>query len=603
VPSSLSIQQISFLLILAVAFWLLVTERLRSDMVAILIVLALAVMGLLSPSEALSGFGSEPAIIVASVFIMSGAFHRTGLSDVIGSRIGRLAGQSYSRVLAVIMLSVAVLSAFTHHVTTTALMLPVVLTLCRERRLAASKLLMPLSIAASLGTTITIIGAPAFLIASNVLQHYGRPGLGIFSISPIGLALSLAGTLFMLVIGRFLLPEREGARDLSDFYRLDYYFTEVKLLSNSSFIGKTVDEVAATGHYRFTTVGWVRDGKGQCRPLGDTRLREDDVLWVHAPPEDMIAFREEKGIELHPVDKFGLEADRSKDKDNDGDLSQELVQAVIAPQSDLIQRSLQDVDFRARYGAIVVGLWRRGGLLCQELAGIKLEPGDVLVLQGNHESLSRVSNDPAFLLMVPFHGEVRLRRKARLAGAIMLATIVAAALNVLTLEIIMLAGAAAMVLFGCITPRQAYRAVDAKIYVFIAGAIPLGLAMQKTGTAILLAEWLQRAVGGWSPAAILLLIFAIVAVATQFMSDAATTALFAPVAAALAQVLGHAPEPYVVTVAMSAVTAFLTPIGHHGNLLVYGPGHYQFADFTKVGVPLTVLMAFVVVFVSLAIWS
>jgi di/tricarboxylate transporter len=385
----LNIQQISFLVILVIAFWLLITERLRNDIVSVLIILALAITGVLSTSEALSGFGSEPAIIVASVFIMSGAFHKTGLSEAIGAWVGRFAGKGYSKVLVVIMLSVALLSAFTHHVTTTALMLPVVLTLCQERRLSASKLLMPLSFAASLGTTITIIGAPAFLIASNVLQHYGRPGLGIFSISPIGLSLSLAGTLFMLVIGRFLLPEREGGGDLSDFYRLDRYFTELKIRANSSFIGKTVDEVAAKGHYRFLTVGWVRNGRGQCRPLGNTKLMEGDVLWVHAPPEDMIAFRQEKGIELHPVERYELENDRFEA--SEGDPSQELVQAVIAPQSDLIRRSLKDVGFRSRYGAIVVGLWRRGGLLCQELADIKLEPGDVLVLQGNHESLSRVS--------------------------------------------------------------------------------------------------------------------------------------------------------------------------------------------------------------------
>jgi di/tricarboxylate transporter len=405
----------------------------------------------------------------------------------------------------------------------------------------------------------------------------------------------------MLVIGRYMLPRREGGGELSDFFRLDSYFTQVKILPNSSFIGKTMDEVVARGHYSFLTVGWVRDGKGECRPLGNTRLREGDVLWVYASPEDMIGFRQEKALKLHPVERFELKTDRFEAEE--GDLSQELVQAVIAPQSDLIHRSLQDVDFRTRYGAIVIGLWRQGGLLCQEMAGIKLEPGDVLVLYGNHESLSRVSNDPAFLLMVPFHGEVRLRRKARLTVAIMLATIVAAAFNVLALEIIMLAGAAAMMLFGCITLQQAYQSINGKIYVFIAGAIPLGLAIQKTGTAILMAEWLQKAVGEWNPIGILLLIFLIVAVVTQFMSDAATTALFAPIAAALAQVLGQAPEPYVVTVAMAAVTAFLTPIGHHGNLLVYGPGRYQFVDFTKLGTPLTIIVALLVVFLSLAIWS
>ncbi|MCU0574496.1 MAG: SLC13 family permease [Syntrophobacteraceae bacterium] len=598
--SGLNMPQISLSIILVLAFWLLITERLRNDMVAVLIILALAFTGVLSPSEALSGFGSEPAIILASVFIMNGALHKTGLSEAIGAWIGRFAGEGYSRFLAVTMLSTAILSAFTHHVTTTALMLPIVLTLCQERGIPASLVLMPLSFAASLGTTILIIGAPAFLVASTVLQHYGRPGLGIFSIAPIGITLVLAGTLFMLVIGRYILPKRQGGGELSDFFRLDSYFTEVKLLPNSSFIGKTVDEVAAKGHYSFLTVGWVRGGKGECRPLGDTRLREGDVLWVYASPEDMIGFSREKGLKLHPVERFELKTRHFKAGEEG---SQELVQAVVGPQSDIIHRSLQDVDFETRYGANVIGLWRQGGLLCQEMADIKLEPGDVLVLYGDHESLSRVSNDPAFLLMVPFHGEVRLRRKARLAGAIMLGTIVTAAFNLFALEITMLAGAAAMMLFGCITLQQAYQSINGKIYVFIAGAIPLGLAIQKTGTAIVMAEWLQRAVGGWSPIAILLLIYLIVAVVTQFMSDAATTALFAPVAAALAQVLGQAPEPYVITVAMAAVTAFLTPIGHHGNLLVYGPGRYQFADFTKLGAPLTILVALLVVFLSLAIWS
>lgn len=599
-PSSMNFHQTIFLVILILASVLLITEKLRNDIVALLIIIALAVSGVLTPSEALSGFGSEPAIILAGVLVMSGAFHKTGLSDVIGSRIGRLAGTSYSRVLVVTMLSVAILSAFTHHVTTTALMLPVVLTLCQERGLPASRLLMPMAFAASLGTTITIIGAPAFLIAGDVLRHYGRPGLGIFSIAPIGVSLSIAGTIYMLVIGRFLLPLREGGRNLNDFYKLGDYFTELKISRDSSFVGRTVNEIAATGHFQFAQVGWVRGGRGQCRPLGDTRIREEDVLWVHASPEDLIAIQQEKGVELHAIERFGLETKRFEEEEN---ISQQIVQAVVAPQSGLIHRSLQDIDFRARYGAVVIGLWRRGGLLCQELASIKLEPGDVLVLQGDHESLARVSNDPAFLLMMPFHGEARLRRRARRAGLIMLATVIAAAFDIIPLEITILAGATAMVLAGCITVRQAYRSIDTKIFVFIAGAVPLGLAMRKTGTDVLMAEWLRGFVGDWSPIAVLLLVYAVVAVATQFMSDAATTALFAPVAAALGQVMGHAPEPYVVTVAMSAVTAFLTPIGHHGNLLVYGPGRYRFSDFTKTGTPLTVIIAVIVVLVSSAIWS
>ncbi len=597
---SLDTHQICFLVILALACFLLVTERLRNDLVALLIILALAVTGVLSPSEALSGFSSEPAIIIASIFVMSGAFLKTGLADAVGARIGKLAGNSYSRALVVIMLAVSILSAFTHHVTTTAFMLPVVLTFCRKRSIPASKMLMPLSFAASLGTTITIIGAPAFLVASQVLQSAGYPGLGIFSIAPIGLPISLAGVLFMLAAGHLLLPAHANGEDATNLYRLNSYFTELKILPDSPFIDKTVDELTESGGYHFAAVGLTRSGAGQCRPMHDTPLQEGDVLWISATPEDLISFRQAPGIELHPVEKFGIENFRTEADEEE--LAEDLVQAIVAPTADIVHRSIQAIDFRARYGAIVLGLWRRGAFLCQEMSSIALEPGDVLVLQGDREALSRVANDPAFLMLVPFHGEMRLRRKARRSALVLFATIAAATLNVLSLEIIMLAGAAAMVLLRCITPRQAYRSIDVKIFVFIAGAIPLGDAMEKTGTAALLAGWLQGLVGGWSPFFILLFIFAIVAAVTQFMSDAATTALFGPIAIALAAVLGHRPEPFVITVAMAAVTAFLTPIGHHGNLLVYGPGRYRFSDFSRVGTPLTVVVAVMVAFLSLQVW-
>ena len=595
-----SAQQVSFIIILVLAFGSLVTERIRSDLVAVLIVLALAITRVLSPAEALSGFSSEPAIVVVSIFVMSAAFHQTGLADTIGQRIGKLAGKGYSRVVAVLMSSVALLSAFTHHVTTTAVMLPVTMNLSRDRNIPASKLLMPLSFAASLGTAITIIGAPAFLVANDVLQRGQRPGLGIFSIAPIGLSISAVGILFMVLVGRFLLPSRHGAEDLTDRFRLDSYFTELKIRPDSAFLGKSLVEIKKDDHYHFTVVGWVREGRRMPGPFGRRQVKAEDVLLIHATPEDIVTFRQDSGFELHPIEKYGSENGESEV--NLEDISDQLVQAVIAPTSEIIGRTLGDLDFRRRYGAIVIGLWRREGLVQQELARVKLQPGDVLVLQGDEESLATVANDPAFLMMVPFHGESRPRKKAALTAAIMLGTIAVAAFNLLSLEIITLAGAAAMVLSGCISSRQAYRRIDARIYVFIAGAIPLGAAMQKTGTATLMAAWLEKEVGQWPPILVLLTIFVIVAVVTQFMSDAATTALFAPVALALAQAMGRSPEPYVVTVAMAAVTSFLTPIGHHGNLLVYGPGRYQFRDFVRVGTPLTILVALVVTAVSLMIW-
>jgi di/tricarboxylate transporter len=594
------LQQLAFFAILLAAFVLLLTERIRNDVVAILIVLALAASGVLSPREAVAGFSSEPALVVAGIFVLGAGLHRTGLSDRLGAWIGGRAGGGWTRAVAVLMSSVAILSAFTHHVTTTAVMLPITLTLAREHDIPASRLLLPLSFAASLGTTITVIGAPAFLIASGVLQQAGRPGLSLFSIAPIGLALSAAGTLFVLLVGRWLLPDRKGVDDPASRFRLDSYFTEIKVLAGSPMLDRTVGELEADERYHFRVAGWLRGGRRLPTPYHERRVQAGDVLLVRTTPEELVAFRTEPGVELHPVAQYDHGADGHGNVDAE-DLGERLVQVVVAPGSDLVGRSIRDVDVRRRYGALVLGLWRRSGWLDRELAEIRLRGGDVLLLHGDDEAIARVAADPVFLMMVPFHSDARLPSRAPLAGLIMLGTVVAASAGV-ALEMAALGGAVAMVLTRCLTANQAYRAIDARMVVFIAGAIPLGAAMSKSGASTLLAGWLEHSLAGWSQTVVLLVLFGVVAVITQFMSDAATTALIAPVAVALATALGHPPEPYVVTVAMAAVASFLTPIGHHGNLLIYGPGGYRFSDFVISGTPLTALVAVIVTLMAPLLW-
>ena len=596
-------EQLSFFAILLVAFVLLATEKLRNDVVAVLLILALVASGILSPKEALAGFSSEPAIVVASVFVLSAALHATGVSEALGHWIGRLAGGGYARAVAVIMSSVAALSAFTHHVTMTAVMLPVTLDVARRRNIPASKLLIPLSFAASLGTTITIIGAPAFLVASAVLREVGEPGLGIFSIAPIGIALSILGTVYMVVIGRLLVPLRRTDDAKGDRFRLDHYFTEIAVLDDSPFVDKTVDDVEADRRFRVKVVGMMRGGRHLDRGVRDRKIRDGDVLLVRATPDDLVAFRKEPGVELHPVRQYETAtATEARESEDDADeIHERLVQVIVAPASDLIGRTLSEFDFRRRFDAIVLGLWRQRGWLDQELSRIPLSGGDVLVVQGDDAALARIAADPRFLMMVPFHGQPRPRRKAPVAALIMIGTIVAASLHV-PLEIAGLAGAVAMVLTGCLTLRQAYQAIDGRIFVFIAGAIPLGTAMKSSGSSELVASWLEGVVGGWSPVLVLLALYVVVAIVTEFMSDAATTALLAPLAAALAQGLGQPPAAFVVTVAMASVTAFLTPMAHHGNLIVYGPGGYRFSDFARVGTPLTVLIALTVAFMAQWLW-
>lgn len=596
-PLTLTLPQLFIALILVAAFALLLTERIRIDLTAVLIILALAISGILTPEEALSGFSSEPALVIAAIFVMSEAIFRTGLADKLGNFIGRLAGQGYRRMVVVIMLAVAALAAFTHHVTITAIMLPVTLKLCREQNIAPSRLLMPMAFAASLGTTITILGAPAFLIADGILRQTGQEGLGVFTIAPIGLALSLAGTLLMLFLGRFLLPERGGADEGDDRFQLSSYYTELIILPESRLVGRTVEAIEEDEAISWRVVNWLRHGRPRPRPFAAQPVQAGDVLLVRTSPDEIVGIQEAPGLALNPVIKYGETGNGSRPESE-----VRLAQAVIAPNSPLIGQTISQTDFRQQYNTLVVGLWRRKGWVQTELARIKLRAGDVLMLLGDEAAFKYLSEDRSFLMMIPFQGQPFRRHKGPLAGGIMAATVVLAAFNILSLEIALLLGVALVLLTRCLTAEQAYQSIDMRIFVFIAGAIPLGLAMVKTGAAEVVAGWLQGVVGGWPPFFILLLLFLVAAAITQLMSDSATTALLGPVAVALAITLDRPPEPFVVTVAMAAVASFLTPIGHHGNLLIYGPGQYQFRDFLRAGTALTFVVAIIVCILAQLMW-
>jgi di/tricarboxylate transporter len=594
--------QVFLFIILVAAVVLLFTEWIRIDLTAVLIIAALGLTGVLEPEAALSGFSSEPAILLASVFVLNGALYHTGLSARLGAWIKQLAGNSLERVIGVVMPSVALLSAFTHHVTITGLMLPPMLKLSRESEIPASKLLIPLSFAASLGTAITIIGAPAFLIADGLLKQAGQSGLGIFSIAPIGLTISLVGTIFFLLVARFLLPSHRGDEDSGDHFRMEGYYTELVILPDSPLIGQTIQTLEEGQPHDFKVSAWYRNGRPRNRPFGNKKTQAGDVLVIRTDPDRIATIEKEPGIAIQPLEKYKEAFPVQESENGKEDLSSRLVQSVVAPRSELIGRTIGRIDFLENYGVIIVGVWRRKGWLRTELSRVKLREGDVLVMTGDTEALKRISENRSFLMLVPFRGEPKPLHKARLAGAIMILSTIIATLNILPLEIVFLTGALVMILSGCISTQQAYQSIDARIFIFIAGAIPLGLAMQETGTADLLAGWLQGLVSGWAIHWILLSLFIVTGLVTQIMSDAGTTALFGPIAIALARGLDLAPEPFVVTVAMAAVTSFFTPIGHHGNLLIYGPGHYQFADFVKVGVPLTIIVAMIVSFMAPILW-
>jgi di/tricarboxylate transporter len=592
---TVTVEQGMFLAILAATLALFISEKLRVDLVAMLATLALVLTGLLEPREALSGFSSEPAIIVAAVFVLSAGLSATGITERIGAAIGRAAGTSEWRAIAVLMPATACMAAFSHHLMVTAMMLPIVLRVARDSGMAASRLLMPMSLAASLGTTLTLISAPAFLLAGDLLRRHGEPPLDLFTFTPIGAVLVVLGTVFML-LGRGLLPRRQGEAG-NDYLKLDRYYTELLVDEDSPWIGRTLGEFRSHFAKRLETVDWLRHGQRLPNQTEDLELQGGDVLLVRASPEQIAALKDdEPGLLLHAVVRYG-DGDSKKAK-----ARHQLVQAVVAPNSEFIGHTIASVDFIRAYGVVVVGLWRRDGWLHGELSDIVLREGDLMVLSGEPEALSELGGTRNFLMLIPFRAEWHSPRRAPVALAILAATLVAAATEMLPPQIAFLAGAVAMVLTGCTSLERAYREIDVRIFVMIAGVIPLGLAMSRTGTAQMLANLLSGYAGSLTPFVLLAILFTAAALLTQILSDAATTVLLVPIALAMADSLGLPALPMVVCIAMGAVASFLTPIGHHGNLLILNPGQYRFADFLRVGIPLTILIGATVAYMAQRLW-
>lgn len=593
-------EQLIFLIIMVVAIILFVKEYLRVDIVALLIILALSLTGLIEVKEAFSGFSSEPAIIVAAVFVLSAGLAHTGVTDLIGEWITRLSGKGEVRAIFVIMFAVAAMSAFTHHLMVTAMMLPIILKICKnEEDLHASRLLIPMATAASLGTTLTLIGAPAFLLANNILIRAGQPSLGLFSVGKIGLPLVVTGIVFCILM-KWILPKTSGEDDSADKFKLTDITTELIIAEKSPWIGKSIGDMIGQKEKEFSVLSWIRGGKIQDRSILTSTLEAGDNFVIKTTPDELVSFDGGLGLMLKALHKF------SDGKDHLVTLAGEekrILKAVISPQSEFVGRTVAKIDFYNRFGVAIVGVWRQSGWISTGVADTRIAAGDMLVIWGPKEKLNALISHRGFLMVLPFYATSMKRSKIKISTFIMLSSIILAATGVIPAYLAFMAGALAMVLTKCVNIEQAYEAIEVKIFVMIAGVIPLGIAMEYTGVDKLLANQLQNFTGGWSPIAMLLVFYWISALLTQILSDAATTVLIAPVAVAFAKSASISPTAAVVCVMMAAVSSFLTPIGHHGNLLILSPGGYRFADFLKIGLPLTVVLSVITCYMSLMVWS
>jgi di/tricarboxylate transporter len=404
-------------------------------------------------------------------------------------------------------------------------------------------------------------------------------GFTMFEFTRLGLIMVAAGFLYFFVVGRYLLPKRHTAQ-LTENYGLGEYITELRVLEASPLIGKSVTDTKLAKEHDITILEIIRGERKIWSPHAEP-LREGDLLLVRGAVKELFKLKNSLGLEMEP--KFQLQDEKLAGQELD------LVEALIAPQSWLTGRTLRELDFHGRFKSIVLALHRRGGVVREKLAGLRLRSGDALLLLGPKGEITRLRDDENFVLLEPRRDIPLDRRKAPIALGIVAAVVALAALNVMPIVATALLGCIAMVLTRCLRVEDAYRAIDWKIVMLLAGLLPLGLALKKTGAAQLLVDHALGFAQNANPAIALILIYLTTAILTEFMSNNAAAVLLAPLAISVAAKLGVDPKPFLVAVAFAASTSFATPVGYQTNTMVYNAGGYRFTDFMKVGIPLNLI--------------
>ena len=572
------------LLIILGALILFATEKLRVDVVALLVLISVGVLGLI-PSDALfSGFANSAVVTVWAVYMVSGGLFRTGVADAMGSGILRIAGDKEPRLIATIMLAVGVMSAFMNNVGATAMLLPAVVGIARQTKVAVSKMLIPLAFASLLGGAMTLIGTPANILATGILAERGLPTFGFFEFTPMGIVLLTTGIVYMVAIGRRLLPVREGPRGREDGYNIREYVTEVRVSPVSSLIGKSLLDSQLGRDYDLTVLVLQREN-GEQPPLHrDTEIQMGDLLVVESSASDLMAARQALGLTTDAEQKLDIEILER------GDL--QIIEATLAPRSHIVGQSLREVRFRDRYGFTALAISREGEVITERLRDVPLQFGDALLLQGPGRRIAQLQEGRNFLVLEPVKTEQFRRSKAPIAvGALVLA--IAMTIAGMNIALAMVIAAMIMILTGVLTIEEAYESIDWRTVFLVAGMLPLGLAMELTGTAEFLADIMLGVFGPFGALATLAGVYLLAALITQPMSNAAAIVLIVPIALDTAFGLGANYKTFTMAVVIGAATSFLSPVGHKANVLVFGPGGYKFTDYARVGAILTVALLIV----------
>lgn len=599
-------------LILGVALVLFIVDRIRVDLVALLALLALLLTGTITVTEALAGFSATIVIIIAALFIVSFGLLQTGVAAMLGRLLGRLAANSEVRIIALVMGIVASLSAFMSSTGAVAMLLPAVMSVAKDARKSPAKFAMPLAFGSLIGGMLTIIGTPPNLVVSDALVAAGEAPFGFFDFTPIGLCILVVGVLFMVLIGRHLLPERapralitsQGAdsrpslAQMAASYALPDNLYRLRIRRNSPLIGQTCADAQLGERFHVDVLQVQAWPDAQPHPLPPHAVQPRTIFNAH----DILTVKgsAEQVATLSRLLSLGI---RPSNEQNGKWLADEvgLAELLIPRHSTWVGRTLREINLRSRYAVTAVAIRREQLLLHADLATLPLRFGDMVLVEGSWGALEQLAGEERDLILVGRPRQMEEQRYslpyATTAIVIVILMLLSMSLGWLPAVTATLIAALAMVFTGCVRVAQMYTSIHWETIVLIAAMLPMATALEKSGGVQFIATYLTTIVGGYGPLALMAGIYLITTTISQFISNTATAVLIAPIAVQAAQRMDWPLAPFLMIVAIAASTSFATPIASPVNTLVMAPGGYRFLDYVKVGLPLQLLVLVLALFV------